>query len=585
MTHPSISRSFGIFVAAAVALSLVAFVMPGISQATGAQSNSQPPPPAPPASQATAPAQTPAVRVSTRLVQVSVIAQDGDGKPITGLTREDFEISDQGHPQKLAFFSLQDNTTVVADHAAEQPPAVPPGSHLFSNRLRERTGVPPSVTVILLDLINTRGRDLPYARKQLEKFVQTQLHPQDRVALYTMSSSALTILHDFTTDSTELLAALDKDEKGNTEDFRAGASEPDAPDTGDAILDASVSAFNARMALFYMNSRVEMTATALKVIADHISGLPGRKNLVWVSASFPMSIIGGELPADYTEYASQIEDAARSLNNANVAIYPVDPRGLIANPTTVTRPGPRANARPSTAPSPFPSRQNFDSMIALADRTGGHAFYNTNDIKGSVRKAIDESRVTYVLGYYPEGGEWDSKFHEIKVKVKQSGVHLHYRQGYFAIPESTPTPQEKLQMMAAAIWSPLEATELGLDLVVEPIDVPGARQVKTKIHVNSTQMRFSHDGDKWTDLLDVVWVVVGKDGKVLARKSAPLQMGLTQQNYDTVKRDGLSFSGTIEIGDNATELRVVARDSGTGAIGSVVVPLGRLFAPDRAPGK
>ncbi|MFZ0819906.1 MAG: VWA domain-containing protein [Candidatus Acidiferrales bacterium] len=571
MRNSSFGRILAIFAAAASALALAAFAAPGFPQAApNQQTQSQTP-------------QMPAVHVSTRLVQVNVIAQDGDGKPVMGLTKEDFEILDQGRPQHISFFSLQENTTVSTERAAAAAPVVPPGMHLFSNRLQERTGVPPNVTVILLDALNTRGNDLPYARKQLEKFVQTQLRPEDRVALYEMTGSSLSILHDFTTDATELLAALDKNEKSNTEDFRAGASEPEAPDTGDAILDASVGAFNARMALFYMNDRVEKTATALKVIADHISGLPGRKNLVWVSASFPMQIIGGELPLDTTNYASQIEDAARALNNANVAIYPVDARGLIANPTTVTRPGVRAGRgvaqipNGSTAPSPFPSRQNFDSMIALANRTGGRAFYNTNDIKGSVRHAIDESRVTYMLGYYPEGGEWDKKFHEIKVKVNKGGVHLRYREGYFAIPETIPTPQEKLQMMAAAVWSPLEATELGLDLEVEPIDVPGARQVKTKIHVSPGQMRFAREGDKWTDLLDVVWVIVGRNGNVLAKKSAPLNMGLTQQNYDTVMRDGLSFSGTIDLTDDATEVRVVARDSGTGAIGSVVVPLGRLF--------
>jgi VWFA-related protein len=571
MRNTSISKIFSIFTVAVAALLAVTFATPGLPQS-----------PAPPQQPA---AQTPGVRVTTRLVQVNVIAQDRDDKPALGLTKEDFEVTDQGHPQRISFFSMQENTTATMNRAAAPPPVLRAGAHLFSNRLEERTGVPPNVTVILLDALNTRGNDMPYARKQLEKFVQTQLQPQDRVALYEMSGTSLNILHDFTTDATELLAALAKDEKGNSEDFRADASEPEAADTGDAELDASMGRFNGRMATFYMNARVEKTATALKVIADHIGGLPGRKNLVWVSASFPIDIIGGELPMDHTAYTNQIEDAARSLNNANVAIYPIDARGLIANPMTVNRPGPRSAAARPNMNSPFPSRQNFDTMNTIAERTGGRAYYNTNDIKGSVRRAIDESRVTYVLGYYPEGGDWDRKFHEIKVKVNKSGVHLRFRRGYFAIPESTPTPQEKMQMMAAAIWSPLEATELGLDVEVEPIDVVGARQVKTKIHVSPGQMRFAREGDKWTDLLDVVWVVAGKNGNALAKTSQPLRMALPQATYEAVIRDGLSFSGTIDIADDAMEIRVVARDNGTGAIGSVVVPITRLFAPARAPGK
>jgi VWFA-related protein len=564
MNHIPHSKLIAIFVVAAAA---VIFVTPGQPQSAPQQA---------PAS--TAAPQAPAVRVSTRLVQVNVIAQDGEGKPTLGLTKEDFQITDQGKPQQIAFFSFQQSTTAIVNRAAAAP-ALPAGMHLFSNRLEERQGVQPNVTVILLDSLNTRAGDMPFARMQIQKFIREEIHPEDRVAVYSMSGRALTILHDFTTDASELIAAVSKDP--NNEDFRIGASEPDAPDTGDADFDTSLTASNFMMAEFFMNDRVEKTMLGLKTVADHIRGLPGRKNLVWVSGSFPIDIISGtgQMTFEHPDYHDQIEDTARAMNDANIAIYPVDARGLIANPSPVRSMGVRnPRAAPSTT-SLSPADQNFATMNTIAQRTGGRAYYNSNNIHGAVRKAIDDSRVTYVIGFYPDGN-WDNKFHEISVKVKKSGVHLDYRRGYYAIPETAPTEKEKERLMTDAIWSPLEATELGLDVEVEPVDNPsGARQLRAKIIVSPGQLRFTHDGDHWTDQLDIVWVIANSKGVALVKIPKMLKMTLPQDAYNTVMRDGVSFLGLMDLTDDATEFRLVVRDAGTGAIGSVIVPVSKFFKP------
>ncbi len=538
----------------------------------GASGFSQSPAQNPPAN----PSRTP-LRVATRLVQVNVIAQDGSGNLITGLTKEDFTILDQGQPQNISFFSEERNQPISTTSTAGAP-----SINHFSNRFAEKTGVPTSVTVILLDNLNTHSMDMAYTRKQVTKFLQ-QLQPEDRVAIYSLSSK-LYILHDFTQDASALLRALERDP--NIEDFRTSASEPDAADTGDDVLNAAVDASNARAAQFYMNDRVERTALALKVIADHIAGLPGRKNLVWISAAFPIDVIGGDLAFDHYSYTQQIEDTARSLNNANVAIYPVDARGLIANPNMASRQGPRAGGRRGMPTQPAitplaPPRQNFDTMNTLAERTGGRAFYNTNDIKSAVRHAIDDSRVTYVLGYYPSIAQWDGKFREIKVEVKKSGVHLRYRRGYFAIQEASNDPTKTKALMADAVWSPLEATELGLDIQAEPVDVPGARQLKTAVRISSGQLQFVKSGDMWKDDLELVWVELGANGKSLGTIVKTMNMNLPQDAYEEASRKGINFSTTLALRDDAVEVRLVVRDSGSGTIGSVNIPLGRLFAPPK----
>ena len=550
--------------AACALLAALTFGVPGFTQSTSQQ---------PPAAQGKP--TPPPLRVTTRIVQVNVIAQDGSGSPVTGLTKDDFTLYELGQEQQIAFFSQEDSTTTAVTTSAAAPP-----SNTFSNRFTEKPGAPTSVTVILLDGLNTRSVDMANARKQVAGFL-SQIQPQDRVALYSLSSN-LTILHDFTQDASALLLALEHSK--NSANFRAGATVPDTADPGSADFDSAVGEAGApisaetRIAQFYMDDSVERTALALKIIADHLLGLPGRKNLIWVSGSFPIDIIGGELPTDHVSYAAQIEDAARSLNNANVAIYPVDARGLITPSLGFSTDTVRRNGARGAPGGQSPASGNFDTMNSLADRTGGRAFFNSNDIQGAVRRAIDDSRVTYVLGYYPSNTNWDGKFRELKVQVKKSGVHLRFRRGYYALADPSSTPQQNEQLMADAAWSPLEATQLGLTVQVQPMEAAGAHQLKALARVKMRELRFEQSGDKWTDKLEVEWVLVGNTGRSLGTITKTLPLSYPQATYEAASGKDVAFTEVMKIMDTAVELRLVMRDTGSGNIGSVDIPLSRLFA-------
>ncbi len=521
----------------------------------------------------------------TRLVQVSVIAEDSNGKPVVGLAKDDFTITESGQQQMINFFTEQSNENLTMTASMTKP-----APNTFSNRYEQKANAPTSATVILLDTRNTRALDMAYARKQVESFLN-DLQPQDRVALYILGSR-LRILHDFTQDTASIIRAINTD--ANTDDFRIAASEGSDTPTGDANMAASVSAANGRVAEFYMNNRVEQTALAIKIIADHLKGLPGRKNLVWVSAAFPIDILTAQGPTPQaperpgagggsgavpgpitgvTSYSDQIEDATRSLNNANVAVYPVDARGLIGNPIGVDRRGP-----PPRGASPFPARQNFDTMNTFAERTGGKAFYNTNDIHGAVRKALDDSKVTYVLGYYPTNTNWDGKFREIKVRTSKAGVHLHYRLGYFALPDSTMTDDEKARLMTDAEWSPLESTDLALEVQANPIMAAAGRELQVQVRIPSDQLHFEQSESHWKDSLDLVWVEAGPGGRPLGKITKNVGLDVPADSYNLLVTKGINFSETIKVRDDAIEVRLITRDNGSGAIGSVIIPVSRLFA-------
>jgi len=511
----------------------------------------------------------PVVRVTTRMVQVNVIVHDRDGKPVAGLTKGDFHILDEGEPQTISFFAEQTTRLTV-------PAATQVSTKVFSNHAEEQAGVPTSVTVILLDWLNTAQHSMAFARPQVIKFLRTQIQPQDRVALYGLSSKRLFNLHDFTNDSAALLRVLDRaTQKKAASPQGKGAAEPDSED---ARLDQFLAEADAHPRTVIVD-QVGMTSNALKIIANRLANIPGRKNLVWVSSSFPSSVgysyrmsmgtsAQGRFPPSL--FNQQTTDAARALSNANVAIYPVDARGLIPNP-------PFARYDLGSA---FPPPEQFDTMIALARATGGRAFYNNNDIRGAIRRAIDDSRVTYVLGYYPTHNQWNGEFRNITVKTDRKGVEMRYRSGYFASPPAgAADPNRQQQSLADAITSPLESTELDLDVEADPVDVPGARQLKTRIRVTPSEMHFEEKDGRWTDALEVIWVELDKEGKITGTHTQTFRFRPTQEEYQALLRIPFDVSETVSVSESAAEVRIVVSDTGSGAIGSVNIPLSRLFTP------
>jgi hypothetical protein len=216
-------------------------------------------------------------------------------------------------------------------------------------------------------------------------------------------------------------------------------------------------------------------------------------------------------------------------------------------------------------------------MNILADRTGGRAFYNTNDIQGSIRRAIDDSRVTYVLGYYPSHGKWDGKFREIQVQVSRPGLHMRFRRGYFAWPDAPLNPKQREALLHETVSSPLGATRVGLTVRVKPVDVPGARTLKTELQIYARDITLEPQGDRWVGGVDLLYVQQGPDGRDVTGETKTLNMRLTRETYERALKDGLIWTRDLSLADGAAQLRIVVRDLASGAIGSVNIPLNKLF--------
>ena len=211
-------------------------------------------------------------------------------------------------------------------------------------------------------------------------------------------------------------------------------------------------------------------------------------------------------------------------------------------------------------------------MQELASRTGGRAYYNTNDFRSAIRDAVQDARVTYTIGFYPADEKFDSKFHEIKLSVRRPGVNLRYRKGYFDLPERPQDDKTRKAELRDAVWSPLDASALGLIVQAVPTGgPPNGLDVAIKLERNGIGLE--PRGERWLGRLDFLFVQKDDRGREYNGVSDTLELRLLQPNYEKLGRDGLVYRKAVTRALEAKTLRVVVRDAASGSIGSVTIPL------------
>ena len=274
------------------------------------------------------------IRSTTRLVQVSVVVLDNHGNPITSLSKNDFSVTDEGHPQVISVFTAE-------TPASAAPPAMPLPANTFTNRFDLKGQDPGAVTIILFDALNTAFADQSLARKQILKFLKT-LAPQDHVAIYALDNTKLYILHDFTSDSAALVNAVNHFSPDQTIAFEASnpgfidlvgmTGNPDWGARGQNIgsFQSSLNNANEVIADVATFNRVNTTNEALTAICNHVESVPGRKSLVWIPGGFPLQIELGHIGnvERNTYSAEDIFRTSLALNRANISIYPIDVHGV-----------------------------------------------------------------------------------------------------------------------------------------------------------------------------------------------------------------------------------------------------------------
>jgi len=615
-----------------------------VTLALWAQSQQTPPPPPNNSQKQNAigqDAQTsrPTLKVMSQLVQVDVIAKDHNGQPVTNLKQSDFSVYDNGKKQDISWFSLETDKT-------RNQPAPPVAPNAYSNQVEKQEGVPGNLTIILMDFLNTAPSDMVTAKNQVIKLIG-KMKDQDRIALYALGGK-LYILHDFTSDSGALTRAVKEYDVPESGDLRNVDAIPTNINNSvyggdDGAISMMAHVFQT-MSDFSNVDRMSTTTQTFELIAQHMVRIPGRKNLVWVSGSFPFSInlnydaqagyeannfagagalvpgggsggTGGgglgpggsskALPTgpeglfDYQsgEFGADIGKAIRDMANANIAMYPVDAHGLVApggdyaidsssisgNTMEMMPIGNGGSSQaiagnPNTLPGSMLST-NFDTMRNLADRTGGLMFASTNDLSGAVQKAMDDARVSYMIAYYPSIEDGKGKFHNIRVKVNRPGIELRYRTGYYSEPLNFDGVRDINPILREALFSPLDSTGVGMTVHASASTTAATRTLNLTMDMEQGDITFSYVDGSTVGTLKVVLAQFDIEGSEVAAETTTVKMHLTKDTYGKIRQDGLRFRRSLPIDPKAVELKIVACDDKSSAVGSVSIPLAKYFPP------
>lgn len=483
------------------------------------------------------------LRTSTRLVQVNVIVHDKN-VPVANLTKDDFILTDRGRPRRIDVFSVE-STASSAGSADPLPP------NTFSNRQTGTGSAPPNVVIVLLDGRNTRFEDQANAKRQLMRFL-AGVDPADRIAIYTLSNK-LRVLCDYTDSPEERQRILAKF-RGSTGTDVITAN-PDPSNTGNAILDEFVDHSNLNFANAAQSDSAGATLAAFAAIAGHVADLPGRKTLVWLTGSLPFSIAG----------------AAKAFNRANLAVYPVDARGLVGMPRQLTASA-ESTRRPQHIAAFGPG--GLQTMQELADRTGGRAFYNTNDLSGAIRTALNDSSVTYTLGFYLDSESLDGKFHELKVQVSRPGLSVRYKREYLAAKEAPAPTEESERNLSNALESPLESSNIPLSATV----AAGGESLKISWTIDVHNLQLQQEGDVSNGAVNVFFVQKDETGKVLdmAQEAYDVHVRLKKGDYESYLRTKMTHNKSLELKKDAKTLRILVADRTNGAVGSLIIPLSKV---------
>jgi len=503
------------------------------------------------------------IRVTTKLITVNVIVRDKHGQPVTDLTKDDFVLLDGKIPQAIQIFSME-KTDIVPPPERILPPDT------YSNEIGRGEGLPSNLTIILLDSLNTEFFDRAYPRNQVRKLLLT-LRSTDRVALYALGPG-LRVLHDFTGDASSLLAAL----KEGKDDVLQDVDVPQ-PTLANALNHQMEGLANQDVAIHseqLSQNQVAGTAEALRAIADHVSYLPGRKNLIWISTSFPFYLESGNIQrtpeGKKLVYPTETELVERALSNANIAVYPIDARGLVS--------GGEDEIANKSVDKEAADMAELSNMDALARRTGGRVYRDTNGINSSIRQTIDGSRVTYQLGFYPENVNWDGSFRKIQVKVNRRDLQVQARDGYYALAEPNLTPELIRAMIGQAAHSRMDATGIRFALHVEKADDNTPNRLALSFSLDPSQFSFSRQAGEFKDAVEVAFVTTDANNHVLQTTIMGLPFKIDAETYDHLVKEGLSLRREVAIPPAASELQVIVYDEGNSRVGSVRVPLASYVA-------
>jgi VWFA-related protein len=548
------------------------------------------------------------LKVSSRLVDVSIVAYDKKGHPVKDLKQEEIEVYDNGRKQELRFFSP------IADQAPAAPAAAPAPERSFSNRVMDApaaAAASPAAetgsTVLLIDESHIAWGDLNHARQQMLKFLAS-LPPTERVGIYTMTSIGFRVLQEITTDHAALTARLQKfspsaqsvsqaqeEETRNRQSFNEVHNVADLDSVNGNRIDEPVASTAIDPQLLNLGSNPARASLIILVaVARHLSAIPGHKSLVWVSSD--------NVFADWRDQDVSVDKGSRFLdsyaqrtqevmNDAHVAVYPFDVSQLEAqtvsadiqhrNVELTQAAAEMASMGGSSAPprnmtgGRITAEMNQDlhpiqpTIRQVADATGGRTIRRSGDLAAELSDILEDGHAAVRVSFYPQGPA-DGQYHTITVKLtgRQRGLTLRYRTGYLYAKEAG-TLKERFQQ---AVWEPLDANQVAVSAKVVSMDAGAS----VKIEIAAGDLGLQERAGRWTDKLDIFFIQRDDAGLRAQVEGQTLGLRLKSSTYQNLFSGGVPFEHFVQMKPPAASLRVLVVDENTGRMGSVTIPSSAL---------
>ncbi len=501
----------------------------------------------------------------SQLVIEIVTVKDKSGKPVEGLTAKDFTITEDGKPQTISFCEFQQ----LLETPEELPPAPPPSSNAPKADPIIQTQITPErpgnirykdrrLLGLYFDMSAMPIPDQLRALAAAEKFVKTQMTPPDLMAIMTFSGGAVKVVQDFTNDRNMLLTVIQKMIVGEGQGLDENPNDDSSADTGSAFGqdDGEFNIFNTDRQLSALQTAVKMLGT-----------LNEKKVMVYFASGLRLNGIDNQ---------AQLQATTNAAIRANVSLYPIDARGLVAGaPLGDATHGSPGGLGMYTGSSALAASSNFqksqDTLYALGADTGGKALLDYNDLGKGIQQAQQAITSYYIIGYYTTNTNLDGKFRRIKLTLANNLVaNVTFRQGYYSgkqFAKFTAVDKERQLEDALMLGDPI--TDLTIAMEVNYFQLNRAEYfVPVTMKIPGSELAMARKGGAEHTLIDFIGEVKDEYGTTVQNVKDKVNMKLTGATAEQLSKQPIQYETGFTLLPGTYSIKVLARDDETGRIGT-----------------
>jgi VWFA-related protein len=524
-------------------------------------------------------------KTEVNYVEVDALVTDAQGNFVPGLTKDDFEVLEDGKAQKVELFTEIDIPVDRPDRFLYAQRVIPPDTKTNREPFQGR------LYIIVLDDIHTNALRSALVKRAAKQFIEKNFGSNDLAAVVTTSGQG-SAAQEFTSDTRLLTRAVDKFigqklrsrtlERLDEYNRQRSTAQPSTGETG--ASNSSQQKINDPLD-FERGFKARQTLTTLKNLANYLSGVRGRrKALLFFSEGIDYPIYDLFDSRSASDVLYETREAITAAARSNVNFYTIDPQGLIGLPgdaIDITSVPEDNNLRLNTQGMMDEVRLSQDSLRTLAEETGGIAMVNQNDFAKGFDNIVRANSKYYVLGYYPPSGQKrDGRFHKITVRTKRPGLKVIARKGYASPKGKAPEEREKggdsktSAVLRETLNSPLPQSGVGLTVAAAAFKGSAPNNsIALAIEIDPTRMTFKEEKGLFVNKLELSFFPVDEKGKPQKGTTSELDLKLKPQTYQMIQNFGFRVNPRIDLPPGRYQVRIGARESGAGEVGTVFYDL------------